>query len=131
MKGETNLKKLLQNMSPELQEGDYVFCTVPEVKAEFFSIIIGLFREKEGWTIVTRKEAAEQYKLACSSEMAWITLNIHSALEAVGLTAAISNALAKHHISCNVVAAYYHDHIFIPKADAQRALAILNDVSLR
>lgn len=128
MKGETNLEKLLENMSPELIAGDYVFCTVPEVKADFFSTIIGLFREKEGWTIVTRVEDAERLKLACSSKMAWITLNIHSALEAVGLTAAISNALAKHHISCNVVAAYYHDHIFIPKADAQRALAILNNI---
>ena len=61
------------------------------------------------------------YSLVC----VWITLTIHSSLEAVGLTAAVSSALTEANISCNVVAAYYHDHIFVPIADADRAMNVL------
>lgn len=57
--------------------------------------------------------------------MAWITLEVHSALDAVGLTAAVSHVLAKENISCNVIAAYHHDHIFVGKEDAQKALKAL------
>jgi hypothetical protein len=54
-----------------------------------------------------------------------ITLNVHSSLEAIGLTAAVAGRLALHGISANVVAAYYHDHIFVPTADAERAVVVL------
>ena len=55
----------------------------------------------------------------------WITLNVVSDLQDVGLTAAFSNALAEEHISCNVIAGFNHDHIFIPKQDAEKALRTL------
>lgn len=61
--------------------------------------------------------------------MSWITLSVHSSLEAIGLTAAFSNALSEHEISCNVVAAYYHDHIFIDKKDTVKAMEILSSFS--
>jgi len=54
---------------------------------------------------------------------------VHSALDAVGLTAAFSNALSSAGISCNVVAAYYHDHIFVDKKDAERAMEVLLDLT--
>jgi uncharacterized protein len=60
---------------------------------------------------------------------AWITLTVHSALEAVGLTAAFSKALADVNISCNVVAGYYHDHIFVPQQDAEKAMAVLESLA--
>ena len=60
----------------------------------------------------------------------WITLNIHSSLEAVGLTAAFANALKKVNISCNVVAAYFHDHIFIARKDAEKAMEALHALRL-
>jgi uncharacterized protein len=56
---------------------------------------------------------------------AWITLTVHSSLEAVGLTAAVSKALTEENISCNVVAAFFHDHIFVPVKDAERAMNAL------
>ncbi len=61
--------------------------------------------------------------------LARITLNVHSALEAVGLTAAVATALTREGISANVVAAYYHDHIFVPEVDAERALEALRALS--
>ena len=68
---------------------------------------------------------ADKAGLPYSFVAAWITLNVHSALEAVGLTAAVSQALALAGISCNVVAAYHHDHLFVPVSEARRALHIL------
>jgi hypothetical protein len=60
---------------------------------------------------------------------AWITLNVHSALEAVGLTAAFATALGQAGISCNVIAGYYHDHLFVGQADAERAMHVLRDLA--
>ena len=56
-----------------------------------------------------------------------ITLTVHSSLEAVGLTAVVTNKLAEHKISANVVAAYYHDHIFVPCEKAKKAMEVLRE----
>ena len=72
---------------------------------------------------------ADRMQLEYSFVAKWITLTVHSSLEAVGLTAAFSKALAEENISCNVVAGYFHDHIFINKKDAQKALIVLNKFS--
>ncbi len=129
MKGETNLSTLIRNMEPFLNEGDYVFCLVENNKAIPFKDVLFYFREKEAITIVVRKEYADEYQLPYNYISSWITLRIHSALEAVGLTAAFSKVLADEGISCNVVAAYFHDHIFIAKADALKAIESLRKLS--
>ena len=76
-------------------------------------------------TVVVSKIKAEKHKLSYDTIFNKITLEVHSSLEAVGLTAAISTALASCNISANVVAGYYHDHIFIPKDKADLALETL------
>jgi len=129
--GETDLAALLKTMTPELNQGDYVFCILPPgVKIED-SHIIGSFKEKEGTTVIISRDTADLLDLSYSFIAAWITLTVYSSLEAVGLTAAFSNALADESISCNVVAAFYHDHIFVAKKDAQRAMEVLGELAKR
>ncbi len=129
MSGETNLKKLLQSMQPERNAGEYVFCVLDSTMRLTEVTPLGFFREKEGVTVILPQADADQAGLSYAGSFAWITLTVHSSLEAVGLTAAVARALTEADISCNVVAAFYHDHIFAPIADAERALAALRTLS--
>ena len=74
------------------------------------------------------KGAAESAGLAYESVFSCISLMVHSSLDAVGLTAAVSGRLAAHGISANMIAAYYHDHIYVPQNKAQLALQVLAEL---
>lgn len=126
MSGEKNLDTILKNLNPVLNEGRYVYCCVNDSDNIPFSKILFLFKEAEGITVVLKKEDADQLNLEYSYVAAWITFKVHSSLEAVGMTAAFSAALGKENISCNVVAAYFHDHIFIDEKDAEKAMNVLS-----
>lgn len=130
--GETNLEQLIANMEPVLNKGDYVFVSVAEADLATIprAITIAEIREKEGITLILPRVNAEQLDLPFDFVASWITLMIHSALEAVGLTAAFSAALAQHQISCNVVAGYYHDHIFVAKRDREKAMEVLRELKM-
>lgn len=127
--GESNLKNLIMHMQPVLNEGEYVFVSVTDVSLIPRHITICEIKEKEGVTMVISKDHAIALGLTYDYIASWITLNVHSSLAAVGLTAAFSSELAKHHISCNVIAGYYHDHIFVDQKDAQNALNLLQALS--
>ncbi|WP_431166188.1 ACT domain-containing protein [Tenacibaculum halocynthiae] len=129
MSGEKNLSKLIQGMTPELNEGDYVFSTIKDESFIKRKDTICEFKEKEGTTIVIEKKKADELKLKYDYIASWITLTIHSSLDAVGLTAIFSTELAKNNISCNVIAGYYHDHIFVDKKDADKAIDVLKKIS--
>ncbi len=129
MSGEKDLKRLLKTMKPKLNAGDYVFCNVNDTRSLNINDIVSLFKEEEGITIIIKKELADSLHLSYSFVAAWITLTVHSSLEAIGLTAAFSSALSENGISCNVVAAFFHDHIFVDKKDAEKAIEILNKLS--
>ena len=125
MSGETNLSKLIQTMKPTLNQGEYVFVTVKQLHTIRREDTIGEFREDEGTTVIIEKNKAEMLNLTYDYIASWITLTVHSSLEAVGLTAVVSSALAKKDISCNVVAGYYHDHIFVDSRDKEKAMETL------
>ncbi|MBP1857513.1 ACT domain-containing protein [Rhizobium herbae] len=130
MSGITDLGVLLREMRPGLRPGEYVYCSVPVNDAGWLSLQpLGFFREDEGLTLILAKETADKAGLTYGPVMRCITLTVHSALEAVGLTAAVAVALTRHGISANVVAAYHHDHIFVPAQDAERALAALAEAT--
>ncbi|WP_339502288.1 ACT domain-containing protein [Pseudomonas silesiensis] len=129
MAGETSLATLLRSMSPQLNPGEYVFCTLRDGKLPGGLEIVGSFREQEGLTVILERRHAEKAGFSFDYLAAWITLNVHSALEAVGLTAAFASALGQAGISCNVVAGYYHDHLFVGLADAERAMQVLRNLA--
>ncbi|MEO5893359.1 MAG: ACT domain-containing protein [Ferruginibacter sp.] len=128
MAGEASLTTLLQQMEPVLNEGEFVFCSTGAIDDKYWQKAIGTFREKEGLTVIINKMTADEFNLSYELVFSWITLTVHSALEAVGLTAAFSTALSNEGISCNVVAAFYHDHIFVPQKDADKAMSILQNL---
>jgi hypothetical protein len=130
MNGETDLAKILKTLKPKHITGDYVFCVVNDLNKFNLNDIIFFFREEEGTTVVLKKEMADKLMLEYTFVASWITLTVHSSLEAVGLTAAFSKALSEKGISCNVVAAFNHDHIFVPKKDGKKALKVLTDLSV-
>ena len=129
MSGEKNLNELLKSMKPKHNLGEYVFCKTQNLDQLNLSQIIMTFKEEESMTIIAKKDIADQLNLDYSFVASWITLTVHSSLEAIGLTAAFSNALSENGISCNVVAAYYHDHIFVDKKDTTKAMEVLNAFS--
>lgn len=131
MSGETDLQILLASMSPQLNDGEFVYCSLPENVDIHLSQIIMLYREPESITYILKKEIADSLKISYDLVFSWITLKVHSSLSAVGLTAAFSSALSEGGISCNVVAAYYHDHIFVPVSDTQKAMDILGELCLK
>ncbi len=104
-----------------------MFCSVPYAQApSFFELEpIATFRELEGMTLVLGRNSAQAAGFDCTTVFCCITLGLNSSLEAVGLTAMVAQALAQHAISANVIAAYHHDHIFVPAGLAQEALAVL------
>lgn len=126
MSGEKDLAALLRSLRPVLQPGEYVFCTRPQPAFVPPDIQpVGTFSEAEGLTLIVPRAVADAQAWPYGFVAAWLTLTVHSSLEAVGLTAAVAQALAHANISCNVVAAFYHDHLFVPVAEAERALKAL------
>ncbi|HLO58171.1 MAG TPA: ACT domain-containing protein [Bacteroidales bacterium] len=128
MSGEANFSRLIKSMKPVLNEGEYVFCSFSDASQVDLKEVICIFREKEGFSVIFPKTLADEKKYPYTFVSSWITLTIHSSLEAVGLTAAVSRALAENNLSCNVVAGYHHDHVFVARRDTERAMRILMDV---
>jgi hypothetical protein len=131
MSGITDLTRLIASMSPKLDADVYVFVTTTAPKPTWFELAKGSFVEAEGTTLILEQQRALALGFAPSALFACISLEVHSSLEAVGLTAAFATALATANISANVVAGYYHDHIFVAQADAQNAMDVLTNLSQR
>ena len=120
-----HLDELMRSMQPELQDGEFVYCTVPGPDVPAGLSPVATVREAEGLTLVLAVDEAAAARLPGPFRCRQITLRVHSALDAVGLTAAFATALAGDGIPCNVVAGFHHDHLFVPVEDADRAMAAL------
>ena len=123
MAGTTDLAQLLRTLEPVRRDGEFVYATVVEVPAGL--PVEAMVREPEGLSVVVRRDAADIHGIRYDYVAAWITLTVHSSLEAVGLTAAFATALGREGISCNVLAGHHHDHILVGTADAERAMDVL------
>ena len=129
-----DLDRLLAEMDPVLSEEAYVFLSVGhDEAAEWTARLAPLatFREAEGTTFIVERGSAHAHGFDAAPAMRRITLMVHSSLEAVGLTAAVATCLAQAGISANVVAAYHHDHVFVPEADAETAVEALRQLQQR
>ena len=128
MSGIVDIKVLLKEMRPVLERTEYVFCTKEcfELDDETVALQpIAMFLESEGMSLIISKDKADEVGLAYEGVFHKITLEIHSSLEAVGLTAAFAKVLTEQGVSANVVAGYYHDHIFVPCEKADVAMDAL------
>jgi hypothetical protein len=123
MTGETDLGVLLASMAPVRQPGEWVFVTVPSAPPDVAPVVTVV--EDEGLTMVIAREDADRLGLAYDYVAGRITLRVHSALAAVGLTAAVAGALAEVGISANVVAGFHHDHLFVPADRVGEAVEVL------
>jgi len=119
-------RAMIAAMDPLLDGQAWCFVTAedPAQAIELMRGALATFREDEGLSLVVPAEAAAACGIA-AAPFARITLQVHSALEGVGLTAAVSSALAEAAIACNVIAACRHDHVFVPLARADEAMVIL------
>jgi uncharacterized protein len=122
-----DLDQLLRTLSPKLQPAAVAFCELPH-GSDIPNDAIGTFQEDESTTVLLPESRAQDLGLAPAFVAAWITLTVHSDLQAVGLTAAVSTALAHAGISCNVIAAVQHDHLFVPVGRAGDAMRVLRDL---
>jgi uncharacterized protein len=121
----SDLDQLLKHLRPVLHPRAVAFCQFPP-DADTESIpCLGLFREREGVSVVVYDEVATERGWQVAFRAAWITLMVHSDFEAVGLTAAVAGALAAAGISANVIAAVHHDHVFVPLEQGEAALRVL------
>lgn len=129
MSGEKDLKKLLVSMSPEIFAQEYVFYSFQDAQYGDYMELepVVAISESEGLTLVIPKSKADEKNLHYNSVFRKITLNVYSSLDAIGLTAAFSNKLTEHGISANVIAGYYHDHIFVQSELAEKAIEALNE----
>lgn len=118
---ETNA--MIQGMQPQLQDGEFAFVVWPQgrdwPKGTRASCV-----EAEGLSLIVPIEAAPVDAVS----MKCITLQVHSSLEGVGLTAAVSGALAQSNIPANVVAGFHHDHVYVPSNLAETAVSVLLDL---
>lgn len=122
---DTDLRTMLATLDVLREPGVYVFATVADARDAAALPCAAMLREREAWTVVLRRDDALEHGLFFDFEAAWLTLTVHSSLAAVGLTAAVAQALGAAGIPCNVLAGYHHDHLLVPDGDADRAIAAL------
>lgn len=130
MTGSRDLGQMLAALDAVARDGEFVFVTVGAghpATGRALAVVV----EDEGTTLVLRRPDADALGLAYDVVAAWLTLTVHSSLEAVGLTAAFSRALADAGISANVLAGYHHDHLLVPARERDRALAVLRSLRSR
>lgn len=124
---------MLAGMTPTLAVGEFVFCTTrdPALIAQAGPIALGWFKEDEGTTLILARAEARALGFDDAMPMRRIVLEVFSALDGVGLTAGVAVALAAKNIPCNMIAGYHHDHVFVPAALAEAALAALVELAAR
>lgn len=129
--GELSLSKLLSSLRVSMHKDTFVFLTFPSSGPEPSATLPQqmCFREKEGLTIITTVQSAQEYELEYIFPSRMITCEVHSSLEAVGFMAALTRKLTECGIGANPVSGFYHDHLFVPAASAEHAMRVLRELA--
>lgn len=124
---------MLAGMTPVLRDNSFIFCITnePTLAEQARTVALSWFQEDEGTAMILELRVAESLGFDVGLPMRRIVLEVYSALDGIGLTAAVANALAGANISCNVVSAYHHDNVFVPAAMAEKAVQVLQEVQSR
>ncbi|GGY67298.1 ACT domain-containing protein [Marinobacter zhanjiangensis] len=125
------LQDLIKQLSPTLDSTTYVYCTVPHAKygeLEHLKPIVSI-AELEGLTLVIPLEQAKAEGLDYYRVFRRITLEGHSSLEALGLTSVVTSQLAERGITTNVIAGFYHDHMFVPSDRIDEAMEAVKELA--
>lgn len=119
---------MLATLRVERRPGVFVYVVSPVPSSALLAAAHAMVREGDRTGLVLPLDVATRAGLSCELEMAWLSLTVHSSLEAVGLTAAVATALADEGIPCNVLAGYAHDHFLVPVAHVEAALEALGRI---
>lgn len=125
MSGKLNLDEVLKTLNVSCDDIEYGFANVKDGTFIPTKEIIGTFQETEALTLIATKNYFEQQNIKYDGSYAKLTIDVHTSLDLVGLTAILSSKLAENGISANVVAAYFHDHIFVQYPLRQKAISAI------
>jgi hypothetical protein len=125
---ESDLATLLASLTASARDERYVYVSVSHEDAEPIGAAASIV-EDEGPTLVSPQAEADAFGLSYDYVACWITLEVYSALSAVGLTAVVSGALADAGISCNILAGFHHDHLLVPEDDLETALKVIEGLA--
>lgn len=125
LKPVSDTQGMISGMTPVLSPDTYVFATTSDPASPARAEAMATLHEAEGLSLILTLATAKAHGFDTSEPMRCITLNVYSALEGVGLTAAVARALADQGIACNMVAGFHHDHAFVPAGRAKAALQAL------
>ncbi|MDJ0642399.1 MAG: ACT domain-containing protein [Erythrobacter sp.] len=122
-----DLQAMLAGMDPVCDQRPYRFLALPpeDAGADWIDDPFAVIREEEGVTFVVPSDVEG----VGEGHFARITLQVQSSLEGVGLTASVATGLATEGIACNVIAAYHHDHLFVPWDRREEAMEVLQKLS--
>ena len=123
--GETDLDILLSTLAVQRRPGVFAYIAVEVPTPGLIAAAHALVKEGRLTTIVLPVDAAERAGQSTDVQFSWLTLTMHSSLDAVGLTALVSARLAAIGIPCNVLAGYHHDHILVPVDRVDDAISVL------
>jgi uncharacterized protein len=129
MSGQTNLSEVLKTLNVTCDNLEYGFATVKDKQIDITGQVLGVFEESEGKTIIATTEYLEVNNLQHEGSYAKLTIELHTSLELVCLTATLAQKLAENKIPVNVIAGYYHDHLFVPYGLRQNAINAISNLA--
>lgn len=116
-------------LKPMMHKAEFGFATLAPGE-EWPAIVTphALFVENEGTSFIAPVTQLAAAGLAHRPGWALISLGLETALDETGITAAVSAALDRAGIPANIVAAYHHDHLFVPWERRDEAAELLRDL---